>query len=394
MVVIINGRIVAPRAILEQHCLVIDDGRIKQVLPTSQKLWPEDAQVIDVGGDFVAPGFVDMHVHGALGRDTMEASVEALAQIAKFHATGGTTAMTPTTVTDSTEKIGAALEAIAGAMGRDFGGAQIVGAHVEGPYVSRDKCGAQPPEFARNPDAAEYAPWLDRDGLVTQMTLAPELPGALELIDALLEREILPSGGHTSAGYEQVSAAVERGLCHATHLFNCMSSATKLAGSPFRVPGALEIFLADERVMVELIADGRHVHPELMKLAVRAKGVDKVCLVTDATAGAGLPEGAEFHVGGTPGVVREGVGLKTDGSSMVGSVSTMIAMVKNMVESVGVSLPEAVRMASLNPARALGLGGRKGSLEPHKDADIVIFSATFEVAKTLVAGRVEYEARR
>lgn len=392
MMVIINGRIVAPRAILEQHCIVIEDGKIKQIMPTSQKLWPEEAQVIDAGGAFIAPGFVDMHVHGALGRDTMEASIEALAQIAKFHATGGTTAMTPTTVTDSAEKISAALDAIAGAMGRDFGGAQVVGAHVEGPYVSREKCGAQPSEFVRAPDPTEYTGWLERDGLVTQMTLAPELPGGLKLIDALLEREILPSGGHTAASYDEVSAAVERGLCHATHLFNCMSSSGK-AGA-FRVPGALEIFLADDRVMVELIADGKHVHPELMKLAVRAKGVDKVCLVTDATAGAGLTEGAEFQVGGTPGVVREGVGLKPDGSSMVGSVSTMIAMVKNMVELVGVSLPDAVRMASLNPARALGLGGHKGSLEVGKDADVVVFSPAFEVGRTFVAGRVEYEAKQ
>jgi N-acetylglucosamine-6-phosphate deacetylase len=392
MVVIINGRVVGARAILEQHCVVIEAGKINRIAPTAQVLWPEDAQVIDAAGDFVAPGFVDMHVHGALGRDTMEASVEALAQIAKFHATGGTTAMTLTTMTDSPERISAALNAISQAMGHDFGGADIVGAHVEGPYVSREKCGAQPAQFVRNPDATEYTRWLDRDGLVTQMTLAPELPGALELIDALLEREMLPSGGHTAASYEQVSAAVERGLCHATHLFNCMSAAAK--SGAFRLPGALETFLADDRVMVELIADGRHVHPELIKLAVRAKGVDKICLITDAIAGAGLPEGAEFRVGETPGVVREGVGLMADGSALVGSVSTMIAMVKNMVELVGVSLPDAVRMASLNPARALGVGGHKGSLEPRKDADVVIFSPAFEVRKTLVAGRVEYEAGR
>jgi N-acetylglucosamine-6-phosphate deacetylase len=335
---------------------------------------------------------VDLHVHGALGRDTMEGSVEALAQITKFHATGGTTAMTPTTVTDSCERINAALDAISQAMGHDFGGADIVGAHLEGPYLSREKCGAQPLQFVRVPEPTEYRPWLERDGLVTQMTLAPELPGALELIDALLEREILPSGGHTAARYDQVSAAIERGLCHATHLFNCMSTATK--SGPFRLPGALETFLADERVMVELIADGKHAHPELMKLAVHAKGIDKICLVTDATAGAGLPEGAEFRVGGTSGIVRGGVGLFADGSAMVGSVSTMITMVKNMVESVGVSLPEAVRMASLNPARALSIGGHKGSLEAGKDADVVIFSPAFQVRRTLVGGRVEYESGR
>src|SRR2546426_12810712 len=139
MVVIINGKVVAPRAVLEGHCVVIEDGKIKQVAPQSQVLWPEDAQVIDADGAYVAPGFIDMHVHGALGRDTMDASVEALAQIAKFHASGGTTAMTPTTATDSSEKINAALDAIAQAMGHDFGGAEILGAHIEGPYVSREK---------------------------------------------------------------------------------------------------------------------------------------------------------------------------------------------------------------------------------------------------------------
>ncbi|HUJ70899.1 MAG TPA: N-acetylglucosamine-6-phosphate deacetylase [Verrucomicrobiae bacterium] len=390
MIVIKNGQVVGPRGVLGQHCVVVDGGKIKQVAPTAQVLWPEDAQVIDAHNEFVAAGFIDMHVHGALGHDAMDGTVEALAQIAKFHVAGGTTAMTPTTTTHSGEKIDAALRAIAEAMGHDFGGAQIVGAHVEGPYISPERGGAQPAQFIREPSPAEYLPWLDREGLVTQMTLAPELPGALELIDALLEREILPSGGHTAARGEEARTSVDRGLCHATHLFNAMSSMEKVGA--FRAPGALEVFLADERVMVEVIADGKHVHPELMRLAVRAKGVDKVCLITDATAGAGLEKGAKFLVGSTEAVVGDGVGMTVDGSSLAGSVSTMIQMVRNMVELAGVSLADAVRMASLNPARALGIGGRKGSVEPGKDADLVVFSGKFEVMKTLVGGRVEYEA--
>ena len=389
MMVIINGRVIGPRSILEQHCVIIEGGKIKQIAPTSQVLWPEDAYIIDAQGGFVAPGFVDLHVHGALGHDAMEGSVEVLAQIAKFHIAGGTTAMTPATVTDSREKITAALDAIGRAVGHNFGGAQILGAHIEGPYLSTQKCGAQPAAFVRAPDPTEYMPWLEREGAVTQMTLAPELPGALELIDALLEREIIPSGGHTVANSEQTRAAIDRGLCQATHLFNAMSAATKVGA--FRMPGALETFLADDRVMVELVADGKHVHPELLRLAVRAKGVDRICLVTDATAGAGLADGSEFNVGVARGVVRDGVGMKTDGSALVGSVATMIQLVRNMVELAGVTLVDAVRMASMNPARALGLSGHKGGLEPQRDADIVVFSPSFVLEKTVIGGRVEYE---
>src|ERR1019366_4537561 len=155
MMVIINGRVVGPHSVLEHHCVVIEGGKIKQIAPTAQVLWPEDAQVIDAHDGFVAPGFVDMHIHGAMGRDTMEGTVEALAQIAKFHAAGGTTAMTPTTTTHSAGKIGAALQAIGDAMGHDFGGAQIVGAHVEGPYISLERSGAQPPKFIREPNPVE-----------------------------------------------------------------------------------------------------------------------------------------------------------------------------------------------------------------------------------------------
>lgn len=389
MIVITNGKVVGSRSILENHCVVIEGDIIKQIAPAAQTLWPQDAVVFDVGGAFVAPGFVDIHIHGALGRDTMEASVETLAQIAKFHATGGTTAMTPSIVADSTEKMTAALDAVQQAIGRDFGGAQILGAHMEGPYLNKCKCGALPPAYCRLPDPTEYLPWLNREGLITHMTFAPEQPGAMELIDALLEREIVPCGGHTDATSDEIVAALDRGICHATHLFNAMSTVTKKGA--FRAAGAVEAFLADDRALVEVIADGKHIPAMLLKLTVKAKGVDGVCIITDATAGAGLPEGAEFNVGLTRGIVRDGVGMLPDGSAMAGSSSTMISVVQKMIKLTGVSVVDAVRMASLNPARALSLSGRKGSLEPRKDADIVVFSPSFEVQMTIVGGRVQYQ---
>jgi len=389
MIIITNGKIVAPRGVLENHCVVIENDTIKQITPAAQTPRPDDAQVIDAGGAFVAPGFVDIHVHGAVGRDTMEGSVEALAQITKFHATGGTTAMTPSIIGDTRERMNMVLDAIQEAMNQNVGGARILGAHLEGPYVNRKMAGALPEQFIRDPDPAEYTPWLDREGLVTHMTLAPELPGALELIDALMEREIVPCGGHTAATGEEIEVAVGRGLCHATHLFSAMSAMTKIG--PIRVAGAVEAFLADDRTMVEVIADGKHLPPLMLRMTVNAKGVDRVCVITDATAGAGLPEGTEYSVGATRAVVHDGVGVLLNNTALAGSAATMMRVVRTMVERVGVSLPDAVRMASLNPARVLSLGGRKGSIEPRKDADVVVFTPNVEVQMTMVGGRVEFQ---
>ena len=176
MIIITNGKIVMPRSVLEDHCVVIEGDVVKQIALAAQTQKTDDAQIIDAKGAFVAPGFVDIHVHGAMGRDTMEGSVEALAGITRFHASGGTTAMTLSLIGDSREKMTAALDAIQQAMNQKLGGAQILGAHLEGPYVNPKQAGALPEQFLRNPDPAEYLPWLDREGLVTHMTLAPELP--------------------------------------------------------------------------------------------------------------------------------------------------------------------------------------------------------------------------
>lgn len=384
---ITNGKIITPKEIITGFSLQEREGKIVRIAPAETLQASSGEETVDAGGCFVAPGFIDIHVHGAMGCDTMDATVESIGKIARYHATGGTTAMVPTTVTADAEAILKAVEAVANAQGHDFGGSEILGVHVEGPFISRAKPGAQDPAQIRLPNPKEYAQWLERDDIITHVTLAPELEGAFELIEKLAEHEIIASGGHTDATEEIAAQAIERGLCHATHLFNCMSSMTK--NGAFRTAGFAEAALSDDRVTVELIADGKHLPAAVMKMAIKAKGVDGVCLVTDAMAGAGLAEGSEYQIGSVKAVVADGVALTSDKKSLAGSTAQTITLVKT-VANIGVALVDAVRMASLSPARVLGISGRKGSLEERKDADIVFFDESFRVRRTIIGGRSVY----
>ncbi len=237
----------------------------------------------------------------------------------------------------------------------------------------------------RNPDPAEWRQLLEHADVITQMTLAPELPGALPLIEALAARGIIASAGHSDAWDEEVAAAFAHGLRQATHTYNCMSMARRRG--PYRAAGVLEFVLSEPEILCEAIADGRHVSPTLLRLLHRAKGIDGIALITDATAGAGLPPESHFMLGETACVVRDDVALTDDGATLAGSTSTMIRCVRNMVDLCGVSLSEAVQMASLNPARALRMDERKGSIAPGKDADLVILTPNLEVQQTWVAGK-------
>jgi N-acetylglucosamine-6-phosphate deacetylase len=384
---ITNGKIITPKGIITGFSLQERGGKITAIAPADKLQAASGEETVDAGGCFVAPGFIDIHVHGAVGCDTMDGSVETIGKIARYHATGGTTAMVPTTVTANAEAIMKVIDAVANAQGHDFGGSEILGVHIEGPYISAAKRGAQDPEQIRLPNPKEYQQWLERNDIITHVTLAPELEGAFEFIEKLAEHEILASGGHTEATEEIAAQAIERGLSHATHLFNCMSSMTK--SGAFRSAGFAEAVLADDRVTIELIADGKHLPAAVMKMAIKAKGVDGVCLVTDATAGAGLPEGSEFQIGNVKAVVADGVAMSSDKSSLAGSTAQTITLVRN-IANLGVSLVDAVRMASLSPARVLGISGRKGSLEERKDADIVFFDETFRVRRTIIGGRTVF----
>ena len=337
-------------------------------------------EVIDLNGNYLAPGFIDLHVHGALGRDTMEASAEAFRSICDFHASGGTTSLLLTTATAPLDEIVKVLQAV-----RDFRSAisPIVGVHVEGPFISKAKAGAQRAEFIQDPSPAAVRQLLEHADVLKRVTIAPELPGALEAIEVFHAHGISVSGGHSDAWDEDARAAFDRGMRSVTHTFNCMSSARRRG--VYRVAGLLEFALSEPDISCELIADGHHVSPTLMKMLYRAKGPQGICLVTDATAGAGLPEGSQFALFGKDCIVENGVCLLADHSALAGSAARMIDLVRMMVREVNVPLNEAIAMATENPARAIGLE-TKGRLIVGADADLVVLSPQLEVVRTFRCG--------
>src|SRR5205823_4754185 len=379
-----NARLIFPDVIRDGLELVAEEGKITAIREQTQS---GGEGGINLQGNYLAPGFIDLHVHGALGRDTMEASAEAFRAICDFHASGGTTSLLLTTATAPIEKIMAALNAVRDSTHRGGRGSHptsvIAGVHAEGPFISKAKCGAQREEFIQVPSPARVQQLLDHADVIKRVTIAPELSGALEAIENFQTRGISVSGGHSDAWDEEARAAFERGMRSVTHTFNCMSSARRRG--VYRVGGLLEFALSERQISCELIADGHHVSPTLMKMLYRAKGPGGICLVTDATAGAGLPDGSQFSLFGNDCMVEGGVCLLSDHSALAGGASRMIDLVRNMVHDVAVPMHEAVAMVTQNPARALGLEA-KGRLRVGADADLVILSPDLEILRTFAAG--------
>lgn len=369
-----NAQLILPDGIRDGLEVAVENGKITDIRERS------GADSIDLAGNYLAPGFIDLHIHGALGRDTMDATSESFRAICDYHATGGTTSLLLTTVTAPISDIVRVLRAVQTAAG-DI--KQIAGVHVEGPFISKARAGAQRAEFIRDPDNEMLDQLLAFADVIKIMTVAPELPGALALISRLRMENILVSGGHSEASDVEARAGFEYGMRQVTHTFNAMSSARRRG--IYREAGLLEFALSEPEIACELIADGHHVSPTLMKMLYRAKGPGGIFLVTDATAGAGLPPGKEFFLSGRSCVVGEGVCLLADRSALAGSASRMIDLVRVMVKEVGVPLHEAVAMASANPARALGFSA-KGKLQMGADADFVVLSPELDVRQTFVAG--------
>jgi len=357
--------------------LSIKNGVIEHVRTTAADKLPIDLTTIDAQGLYVSPGFIDLQVNGGGADNFMEASSEKIRNIISFHTSHGTTALLPTTVTAPVQKIRETIRKV-----RETEQQAILGMHIEGPFVSHRRKGAQNPKYILEPSIEKFNELVKGyEGFIKIVTLAPELAGAEELIARIKEIEAIPSLGHSDATYEETIKALDEGVVLFTHVFNSMR------GFHHREPGAVGAAL-ESAAMVELIADGVHVHPTAIRLLLKAKGIDNICLVTDSISAAGLKDG-EYSLGGLDVFVKGGEARLTDGT-LAGSTLTMDRAVKNFIEFTDVSLPEAVRTASLNPVRLLGIDERKGSLEEGKDADIVIFDEGFNIHYTIIGGEIVY----
>lgn len=344
---------------------------------------PEGVRVVDAGNGWLLPGFIDVHVHGGVGREAMDADPDGLRQLARFYAEHGVTSFLPTTWTAPHEDIMAALETIAVVQQEGTGGAAILGAHVEGPYLNPARCGAQDSRQIRRAGRDEALAILDT-GIIRLLALAPEYPENHWLIDECARRGITVSAAHTAATYADMQQAVALGLSQTTHTYNAMT------GLHHREPGTLGAALTMDSISCELIADNVHVHPAAMNLLYRAKGPDRTLLITDAVRGAGLPEGTSYDQDGRPVVVRDGAAY-LPGDTLAGSTLTMDRALRNFIAATGAPLEVVWPTTSRTAARQLGLDGRKGSLEVGKDADLVLLDANLDVRLTVVGGQVVYE---
>ena len=356
---------------LVQGDIEIEDGKILRVgkdLPRKE----EDLAVDCAGSYTVVPGFVDVHIHGCAGADTCDATREALEAMAAFLLAHGVTSFCPTTMTTSRETIQAALLAAKDMMDHPMeGGARVVGVNMEGPFIAKERKGAQKEEDILPPDFPLFQRFYEESGgIVRLVDVAPEQPGGLDFVEKASQLCTV-SIAHTTADYDQAKAAFDKGVTHATHLFNAMS------GLHHRKPGVVGAVFDDSRVRGELICDGFHIHPAVLRTAFRLLG-DRALIVSDSMRANGMPEGEAFDLGGQMVTVHQGKALLPDGT-IAGSVTNLHQEIKNLV-SFGVPFEQAVKAATLLPARAIGLDGEIGSIAPGKRADLVVLDENLDIA--------------
>jgi len=351
-----------------------ESAQIEKIAPYTLEVEAE-ADVIEADGGYLSPGMIDLHIHGGGGFDTMDASFEALNEITKVLAAYGVTSLLPTTMTAAGNKIHAALENIRQAKKRGTEGAQILGAHVEGPFINPDYNGAQNGKEIRNPEINFLKDYYD---LIEIVSMAPELEGVLALIEDLQQNKITAAAGHSAAAYEEFEQAYRLGMNHFTHLYNAMPQLHH------RHPGLVGAAF-DFEATVELIVDLIHHHPAVDRFTIRAKGVDQVILVSDGIEAVGLKAG-EYRLGGQKVIVKDGA-ARLESGVLAGSVLTLDQAVRNLMEITELSLPEIFKMVTLNPARKLNLDHKIGRLKPGYQADLVLFDRNFKVQKTFIRGK-------
>ena len=389
MIVLCANRLYTPQEEILNPLVFIEDGLISAVSSRAQREVPGNATVVDLAHDspdaILAPGFVDIHMHGGAGLDVMRASPAELPRLNTFLTTHGVTGYFPTTVAAPLDQTCRALERLADSIeaAQAFAGngdavqARPLGIHLEGPFLSHKRRGVHPPEYLVEPTLQVFELlWQAARGHVRMMTIAPELPGALEVIAEAARRNVCVSIGHSDASMETARSAVQAGARHATHTFNAMRPLDH------REPGIVGEVLTSKRLSADIIVDGIHVDPEVVQIFLRMKGLERAVLITDATAAAGMPDGT-YQLGPIQVEVKDG--RCTMDGKLAGSVLTMDRAVRNVIQFAGWSLQDAVRAATLNPALAAGLA-HHGRLAPGAEANLVVLSPSGEVQKTMVRG--------
>lgn len=375
---IINGKVVLPDSVAENVAVVFGD-KIEKILP-AEEIDLSGYEVIDAKGNYVAPGLVDIHIHGYLGEDASDANADGLKKMAEGLVANGVTSWCPATMTIAKEDIKKAYDCIRQVKNSgEYYGAKILGVNSEGPFINPSKKGAQAEEHILRPDADFI---LENADIVKLFTVAPEVDGAKECIEKVrANSDITVSMGHTDATYEEANAGIAAGITHTTHLFNAMTALMH------RNPGVVGAALSDDNVSCELIADTFHVNKGLFKLVSKIKG-DKLCIITDCLRSGGMPDG-DYTLGGQP-ITKKGIECRLADGTIAGSVLTLNKGVYNLLENTDLSVNEAVNCASLNPARVVCEGNSIGSIEEGKKADIIIADDKFGIISTIIDGEVRY----